>query len=71
MSRRIFKFWKIGLPSLVLLVGGSFGLSYFTQEKYDQIDRKKKLGEDTEDNTLQIQKRTFNLEDEYQVYSFH
>jgi len=38
MSRDFRTALKVGLPFLTFVVGGSFGLSFFTQVRYDVVD---------------------------------
>lgn len=57
------QFTKVGLPILVLLVGGSVGLSYMVQGKFTAGP---KIKTDKSDKYKKEQKE-FNLEDELHV----
>ncbi|XP_033626897.1 cytochrome c oxidase assembly protein COX16 homolog, mitochondrial-like [Asterias rubens] len=43
------KFLRFGLPMLVLVVGGSFGLKEFRTLRYDIIDKRKTVDPETEE----------------------
>ncbi|KAJ8289675.1 hypothetical protein GJAV_G00004010 [Gymnothorax javanicus] len=59
------KTFKYGVPMLVLVVGGSFGLREFTQIRYDAQKMRKKLDPALEAR-INIQKQPVILEEEYE-----
>ncbi|CAN9501974.1 unnamed protein product [Ophioblennius macclurei] len=56
---------KYGVPMLLLVVGGSFGLKEFTQIRYDAQKLRKKLDPSLEAK-VDLQKQSVMLEEEYQ-----
>nr|XP_057913191.1 cytochrome c oxidase assembly protein COX16 homolog, mitochondrial [Doryrhamphus excisus] len=56
---------KYGVPMLLLVVGGSFGLREFTQIRYDAQKIKRKLDPSLEAR-VDVQKQSVILEQEYQ-----
>ncbi|XP_028251590.1 cytochrome c oxidase assembly protein COX16 homolog, mitochondrial [Parambassis ranga] len=56
---------RYGLPMLLLVVGGSFGLREFTQIRYDAQRIKKKLDPSLEAK-VNTQKQSVMLEEEYE-----
>ncbi|KAG1934439.1 cytochrome c oxidase assembly protein COX16 homolog, mitochondrial [Pimephales promelas] len=56
---------KYGIPMLLLIVGGSFGLREFTQIRYDVQKIKKKL-DPTLEARVNTQKQSVILEEEYE-----
>ncbi|XP_054652057.1 cytochrome c oxidase assembly protein COX16 homolog, mitochondrial [Dunckerocampus dactyliophorus] len=56
---------KYGVPMLLLVVGGSFGLREFTQIRYDAQKIKRKLDPALEAR-VDVQKQPLILEQEYQ-----
>ncbi|RVE57589.1 hypothetical protein OJAV_G00217700 [Oryzias javanicus] len=56
---------KYGVPMLMLVVGGSFGLREFTQIRYDAQKIKKRLDPSLEAK-VNPQKQSIILEEEYQ-----
>ncbi|CAK6975594.1 cytochrome c oxidase assembly protein COX16 homolog%2C mitochondrial [Scomber scombrus] len=55
---------RYGVPMLLLVVGGSFGLREFTQIRYDAQKIKKKLDPSLEAR-VNVQKQSVILEEEY------
>ncbi|XP_078133030.1 cytochrome c oxidase assembly protein COX16 homolog, mitochondrial [Sander vitreus] len=56
---------KYGVPMLLLVVGGSFGLREFTQIRYDAQRLRKKLDPSLEAK-VNVQKQSAMLEEEYE-----
>ncbi|KAK9534010.1 cytochrome c oxidase assembly protein COX16 homolog, mitochondrial [Anarhichas minor] len=56
---------KYGVPMLLLVVGGSFGLREFTQIRYDAQRIRKRLDPSLEAK-VDIQKQSVMLEEEYE-----
>ncbi|KAI7805783.1 COX16 cytochrome c oxidase assembly-like protein, partial [Triplophysa rosa] len=56
---------KYGVPMLLLVVGGSFGLREFTQIRYDAQKIRKKL-DPTLEARVNTQKQTVILQEEYE-----
>ncbi|AWP16112.1 COX16-like protein C14orf112 -like mitochondrial [Scophthalmus maximus] len=56
---------KYGVPMLLLVVGGSFGLREFTQIRYDSQKIKRKLDPSLEAR-VNLEKQPVMLEEEYQ-----
>ncbi|MBN3311924.1 COX16 protein, partial [Atractosteus spatula] len=56
---------RFGIPMLLLVVGGSFGLREFTQIRYDAQKLKKKLDPELEAR-IKAQKNPVTLENEYE-----
>ncbi|XP_029972043.1 cytochrome c oxidase assembly protein COX16 homolog, mitochondrial [Salarias fasciatus] len=56
---------KYGVPMLLLVVGGSFGLREFTQIRYDAQKLRKKLDPSLEAK-VDLQKQSVMLEEEYE-----
>uniref|UniRef100_A0A1A7X952 Cytochrome c oxidase assembly protein COX16 homolog, mitochondrial n=1 Tax=Iconisemion striatum TaxID=60296 RepID=A0A1A7X952_9TELE len=56
---------KYGVPMLLLIVGGSFGLREFTQIRYDAQKFRKKLDPSLEAK-VDVQKQPVMLEEEYE-----
>ncbi|XP_029317156.1 cytochrome c oxidase assembly protein COX16 homolog, mitochondrial [Cottoperca gobio] len=56
---------KYGVPMLLLVVGGSFGLREFTQLRYDAQTIRKKLDPSLEAK-VNVQKQSVMLEEEYE-----
>ncbi|KAF1374523.1 hypothetical protein EPR50_G00208010 [Perca flavescens] len=56
---------KYGVPMLLLVVGGSFGLREFTQIRYDAQRIRKKLDPSLEAK-VNVQKQSAMLEEEYE-----
>ncbi|KAF3700891.1 Cytochrome c oxidase assembly protein COX16 -like protein, mitochondrial Precursor [Channa argus] len=56
---------KYGVPMLLLVVGGSFGLREFTQIRYDAQKLRKKLDPSLE-SKVDVEKQTVMLEQEYE-----
>ncbi|XP_033498937.1 cytochrome c oxidase assembly protein COX16 homolog, mitochondrial [Epinephelus lanceolatus] len=56
---------KYGVPMLLLVVGGSFGLREFTQIRYDAQKIRKKLDPSLEAK-VNVQKQSAILEEEYE-----
>ncbi|KAF7201268.1 cytochrome c oxidase assembly protein COX16 homolog, mitochondrial [Nothobranchius furzeri] len=56
---------KYGVPMLLLIVGGSFGLREFTQIRYDAQKIKKRLDPSLEAK-VDSQKQSVMLEEEYE-----
>jgi cytochrome c oxidase assembly protein subunit 16 len=56
-----------GLPFLVFMVGGTYALSYFTQLRYDQYDKKTKMLTTREVRDLDSEDRLRDLKQEYEV----
>ncbi|XP_032355662.1 cytochrome c oxidase assembly protein COX16 homolog, mitochondrial [Etheostoma spectabile] len=56
---------KYGIPMLLLVVGGSFGLREFTQIRYDAQRIRKKLDPSLEAK-VNVQKQSAMLEEEYE-----
>ncbi|XP_068608443.1 cytochrome c oxidase assembly protein COX16 homolog, mitochondrial [Brachionichthys hirsutus] len=56
---------KYGLPMLILIVGGSFGLREFTQIRYDEQRIKKRL-DPTLEARVNVRKQSIVLEEEYE-----
>ncbi|XP_051252040.1 cytochrome c oxidase assembly protein COX16 homolog, mitochondrial [Dicentrarchus labrax] len=56
---------KYGVPMLLLVVGGSFGLREFTQIRYDAQRIRKKLDPSLEAK-VNVQKQSVILEEEYE-----
>uniref|UniRef100_A0A671QB90 Cytochrome c oxidase assembly protein COX16 homolog, mitochondrial n=2 Tax=Sinocyclocheilus anshuiensis TaxID=1608454 RepID=A0A671QB90_9TELE len=65
--RKLQKNWtvKYGIPMLLLVVGGSFGLREFTQIRYDAQKIKKKL-DPTLEARVNTKKQLAILQDEYE-----
>uniref|UniRef100_A0AAY4A1U9 Cytochrome c oxidase assembly protein COX16 homolog, mitochondrial n=1 Tax=Denticeps clupeoides TaxID=299321 RepID=A0AAY4A1U9_9TELE len=61
---------KYGVPMLVLVVGGSFGLREFTQIRYDAQKIRKRLDPSLEAR-VNTQKQSVVLEQEYEVRLLH
>ncbi|XP_077092643.1 cytochrome c oxidase assembly protein COX16 homolog, mitochondrial [Siphateles boraxobius] len=59
------KTMKYGIPMLLLVVGGSFGLREFTQIRYDAQKIKRKL-DPTLEARVNTQKQSVILEEEYE-----
>ncbi|KAF7666975.1 hypothetical protein LDENG_00085070 [Lucifuga dentata] len=59
------KTFRYGIPMLLLVVGGSFGLREFTQIRYDAQKIKKKLDPSLEAK-VNMQKQPVMLEEEYE-----
>ncbi|XP_071499875.1 cytochrome c oxidase assembly protein COX16 homolog, mitochondrial-like [Diadema antillarum] len=49
-------FFKYGLPMLVLIVGGAYGLKEFRTLRYEIIDKRKTVDPETEERMKQRQK---------------
>ncbi|KAM9341385.1 cytochrome c oxidase assembly protein COX16 homolog, mitochondrial [Symphorus nematophorus] len=56
---------KYGVPMLLLVVGGSFGLREFTQIRYDAQKIKRRLDPSLEAK-VDVQRQTVMLEEEYE-----
>ncbi|XP_036981471.1 cytochrome c oxidase assembly protein COX16 homolog, mitochondrial [Acanthopagrus latus] len=56
---------RYGVPMLLLVVGGSFGLKEFTQLRYDEQKIRKKLDPSLEAK-VNVQKQSSILEEEYE-----
>ncbi|KAM6969240.1 cytochrome c oxidase assembly protein COX16 homolog, mitochondrial [Tautogolabrus adspersus] len=56
---------KYGVPMLILVVGGSFGLREFTQIRYDAQRIRKKLDPSLEAK-VKVEKQSVILEEEYE-----
>ncbi|XP_030299663.1 cytochrome c oxidase assembly protein COX16 homolog, mitochondrial [Sparus aurata] len=56
---------RYGVPMLLLVVGGSFGLKEFTQIRYDEQKIRKKLDPSLEAK-VNVQKQSAILEEEYE-----
>ncbi|XP_069016619.1 cytochrome c oxidase assembly protein COX16 homolog, mitochondrial isoform X2 [Embiotoca jacksoni] len=56
---------KYGIPMLLLVVGGSFGLREFTQIRYDAQKNRKKMDPSLEAR-VNVQRQEVILEEEYQ-----
>ncbi|XP_073339694.1 cytochrome c oxidase assembly protein COX16 homolog, mitochondrial [Pagrus major] len=56
---------RYGVPMLLLVVGGSFGLKEFTQLRYDEQRIRKKLDPSLEAK-VNVQRQSAILEDEYE-----
>ncbi|XP_036397701.1 cytochrome c oxidase assembly protein COX16 homolog, mitochondrial [Megalops cyprinoides] len=56
---------RYGIPMLLLVIGGSFGLREFTQIRYDAQKLKKKLDPALEAR-VNLQKQSVILEEEYE-----
>jgi len=59
------KSFKYGVPMMLLIVGGSFGLKEFTQIRYDAQKIKKKMDPSLEAK-LNMEKQSVILEEEYE-----
>ncbi|CAG13244.1 unnamed protein product, partial [Tetraodon nigroviridis] len=59
------KTFKYGVPMLLLVVGGSFGLREFTQIRYDAQRIQKKLDPSLEAR-VKVQNQALVLEEEYE-----
>ncbi|XP_024860467.1 cytochrome c oxidase assembly protein COX16 homolog, mitochondrial isoform X2 [Kryptolebias marmoratus] len=57
---------KYGVPMLLLIVGGSFGLREFTQIRYDAQKIRKKLDPSLEAK-VDVQRQSVILQEEYEV----
>ncbi|XP_030615043.1 cytochrome c oxidase assembly protein COX16 homolog, mitochondrial [Archocentrus centrarchus] len=64
-SLRRNKTVKYGVPMLLLVVGGSFGLREFTQIRYDAQKIRKRLDPSLEAK-VNVQKQSVILEEEYE-----
>ncbi|XP_074643720.1 cytochrome c oxidase assembly protein COX16 homolog, mitochondrial-like [Tubulanus polymorphus] len=58
-------FRKFGAPFLVLVLGGSFGLRYFTSLRYEFSRKKAITEEEAEEFGLQMRKEKVTLDSEY------
>ncbi|XP_037550582.1 cytochrome c oxidase assembly protein COX16 homolog, mitochondrial [Nematolebias whitei] len=56
---------KYGLPMILLVVGGSFGLREFTQLRYDAQKIRQRLDPDLEAN-MDMKRPSVTLEEEYE-----
>ncbi|KAF9053169.1 cytochrome c oxidase assembly protein COX16-domain-containing protein [Panaeolus papilionaceus] len=54
-----------GIPFLVLIVGASFGLSTFTQTRYDLHDKKVKIVSKEQALNLDKNRKKFDIREEY------
>ncbi|CAG8565758.1 3631_t:CDS:2 [Ambispora gerdemannii] len=63
IKRRPFIFF--GLPFLMCITGGSFGLSYLTRTKYDLHAQKSSMLEKEEELHMKKDRRKINLQQEY------
>jgi hypothetical protein len=61
------QFTKVGLPILILLVGGSFGLSYMVQGRFAMGPKIKS----DKSNKYKKEEAEFNLDQELQVIPSH
>ncbi|XP_033102491.1 cytochrome c oxidase assembly protein COX16 homolog, mitochondrial-like [Anneissia japonica] len=60
-------FLKFGLPMLILIVGGSFGLKEFRQLRYEIIDRRQAVDPEALDRLkIKEKQRKLSLEEEFQ-----
>ncbi|PPR02058.1 hypothetical protein CVT24_011157 [Panaeolus cyanescens] len=54
-----------GIPFLILMVGASFGLSTFTQTRYDLHDKKVKFVNKEQELNLDKNRKKFDIREEY------
>ncbi|KAF7315070.1 hypothetical protein MIND_00021200 [Mycena indigotica] len=54
-----------GVPFILLMVGTSYGLSYFTQTKYDLHDQRVKQVTKEQELKLEHGRRKFDIREEY------
>lgn len=61
-------FIAFGLPFLLFVVVGSYGLSHVTQLRYDMKDRKVTRVSDSQVTAWKGKERVFDMQKEYKVY---
>ncbi|KAG7085764.1 hypothetical protein E1B28_003305 [Marasmius oreades] len=57
--------WLIGIPFVLLMVAASYGMSTFTQTRYDLHDQKVKQVSKEQELRLDSNRRKFDIREEY------